>query len=138
MSTLRAFTMPKWGIEMTEGTISEWSISEGDAVAQGQTIALIESDKIVNEVQAEFDTRFVRLIATAGESYPVGALLAVMASGEVTSAEVDAFIAAFRPAGAAGESARAAAAAGTLSPAATGPGAMASGAVASGVVASGA
>jgi pyruvate dehydrogenase E2 component (dihydrolipoamide acetyltransferase) len=120
LSILRAFTMPKWGIEMTEGTISEWSISEGDAVAQGQTIALIESDKIVNEVQAEFDTRFVRLIATAGESYSVGELLAVMAGAEVTSAEVDAFIAAFRPAGVAGESARAAAAAAEAGNAGTG------------------
>ena len=106
MSTLRAFTMPKWGIEMTEGTISEWSIQEGDRVSPGQTIALIESDKIVNEVQAEFETQFVRLIAVAGESYPVGALLAVMASDAVTAAEVDSFIAAFRPAGAAGEAAR--------------------------------
>jgi len=105
LSTLRAFTMPKWGIEMTEGTISEWSIQEGDRVSPGQTIALIESDKIVNEVQAEFETQFVRLIAVAGESYPVGALLAVMASDEVTAAEVDSFIAAFRPAGAAGEAA---------------------------------
>ena len=103
MSKLRAFTMPKWGIEMTEGTIAEWSIREGDPVTQGQTIALIESDKIVNEVQAEFDTRFVRLIATAGEAYPVGTLLAVMAGGDVTKAEVDSFIAAFRPAGAAAE-----------------------------------
>src|SRR5207245_2556452 len=66
------------------------------------------------EVQAEFETRFVRLIATAGESYPVGALLAVMASRDVTTAEVDAFIAAFRPAGAAGESARAAGLAGAV------------------------
>ena len=103
MSKLRAFTMPKWGIEMTEGTISEWSIREGDSVTQGQTIALIESDKIVNEVQAEFDTRFVRLIASTGEPYPVGALLAVMAAEDVTKAEVDSFIASFRPAGAAAE-----------------------------------
>ncbi len=103
MSKLRAFTMPKWGIEMTEGTISEWSIREGEPVSQGQTIALIESDKIVNEVQAEFDTRFVRLIAKTGEPYPVGTLLAVMASGDVAEAEVDAFIATFRPAGAAAE-----------------------------------
>jgi len=105
LSTLRAFTMPKWGIEMTEGTISEWSINEGDRVSPGRTIALIESDKIVNEVQAEFETQFVRLIAVAGESYPVGALLAVMASDEVSAAEVDSFIAEFRPAGAAGEAA---------------------------------
>jgi pyruvate dehydrogenase E2 component (dihydrolipoamide acetyltransferase) len=129
--------MPKWGIEMAEGTISEWSISEGDSVSQGQTLALIESDKIVNEVQAEFDTRFVRLIAIAGESYPVGALLAVMANGEVTSAEVDAFVTAFRPAGAAGESARAAEAAGASAGSAAAGSGLAVGSVAGPRVAAG-
>lgn len=100
--------MPKWGIEMTEGVISEWSIRAGEPVARGATIALIESDKIVNEVQAEFDTRFVRLIAQTGEPYPVGALLAVMGGAEATESEIDAFVAAFRPAGAAAEVAAAA------------------------------
>ena len=80
MSTLRAFTMPKWGIEMTEGTLAEWNIKEGERVAKGQVIAQIETDKIVNEVQAESDVTFVRLLATPGDVYPVGALLGVTAT----------------------------------------------------------
>ena len=27
MKNIKAFTMPKWGIEMQEGTISEWAVS---------------------------------------------------------------------------------------------------------------
>jgi len=96
---LRAFTMPKWGIEMVEGTISEWNIKEGEPVAKGQIIAQIETDKIVNEVEVEYDTRFVRLIATPGEVYPVGALLAVTSSEPVGADEIDAFVRAFKPAG---------------------------------------
>jgi len=92
---MRAFTMPKWGIEMVEGTISEWSVKEGDPVVKGQTIVLIETDKVVNEVEAEFDTKFVRITASAGEVCRVGALLAVMAQDEVSRAEVDAFVQAF-------------------------------------------
>ena len=77
MSKLRAFTMPKWGIEMVEGTIGEWNVKVGEPVVKGQVIAQIETDKIVNEVEIEYDTRFVRLIAEPGQTYPVGALLAV-------------------------------------------------------------
>jgi pyruvate dehydrogenase E2 component (dihydrolipoamide acetyltransferase) len=99
--------MPKWGIEMVEGTISEWNISEGEPVIKGQVIAQIETDKIVNEVQVEYDTRFVRLIATPGEAYPVGALLAVTSSETVSRDEIDAFVRAFKPAG--GDAAAAAA-----------------------------
>jgi pyruvate dehydrogenase E2 component (dihydrolipoamide acetyltransferase) len=91
--------MPKWGIEMVEGTISEWNITEGEPVTKGQVVAQIETDKIVNEVQVEYDTHFVRLIATPGEVYPVGALLAVTASAPVAADEIDAFVRAFRPAG---------------------------------------
>jgi pyruvate dehydrogenase E2 component (dihydrolipoamide acetyltransferase) len=96
MSTLRAFTMPKWGIEMTEGTLAEWNIREGDSVTKGQVVAQIETDKIVNEIQSEFDTLFVRLLAKAGEVYPVGALLAVTAAEPVAGAAVDEFLRTFR------------------------------------------
>ena len=99
MSTLRAFTMPKWGIEMLEGTVAEWNIQEGDRVTKGQVVAQIETDKIVNEIQSEFDTIFVRLVAKAGEVYPVGALLGVMAPEAVPAAAIDAFVRAFGSSG---------------------------------------
>ena len=102
MAKLRAFTMPKWGIEMTEGVVAEWMVEEGKPFRKGDLIALIETDKITNEVQAEYDGMFPRLIAVTGETYPVGELIAVLAEpGDAPDpAEVDAFVAGFRPANA--------------------------------------
>jgi pyruvate dehydrogenase E2 component (dihydrolipoamide acetyltransferase) len=91
--------MPKWGIEMLEGTIGEWNVKVGESVVKGQVIAQIETDKIVNEVEVEYDTRFVRLVAEPGQAYPVGALLAVTSSDAVGDEEIDAFVRAFVPAG---------------------------------------
>lgn len=100
MSTLRALTMPKWGIEMTEGTLAEWNVEEGERVAKGQAIAQIETDKIVNELEAEAAAVFLRLTARVGEIYPVGALLAVTADEPVAPTQVDEFIRSFKGGGA--------------------------------------
>lgn len=100
MANLRAFTMPKWGIEMTEGVVAEWMIEEGKPFSKGDILALIETDKITNEIEAETDGMFPRLIGEAGRTYQVGELIAVLAgAGETPAAgDVDAFIAGFRPA----------------------------------------
>ncbi|RME68743.1 MAG: 2-oxo acid dehydrogenase subunit E2, partial [Alphaproteobacteria bacterium] len=100
MTKLRAFTMPKWGIEMTEGVVGEWLVKEGEPFKKGQLLALIETDKITNEVEAEFDAQFVRLVAKPGETLPVGALLGVTAPADTKpdKAAIDAFIARFQPA----------------------------------------
>lgn len=99
MANIRPFCMPKWGIEMTEGTIAEWMVAEGEAFRKGQTLCLIETAKITNDVDAEFDAVLARILVPAGsDPAPVGALIGVFAEPGTDSAAVDAFIAAFKPA----------------------------------------
>lgn len=98
MADIRAFTMPKWGIEMTEGTLAEWSVKEGEAFGKGKILCLIETDKITNEVEAEFDNVLRKTIAQPGETLPVGALLGVFAPPSVSDADVAAFAASFQAA----------------------------------------
>jgi pyruvate dehydrogenase E2 component (dihydrolipoamide acetyltransferase) len=105
MSRLTAFTMPKWGIEMTEGVVAEWMVAEGQAYARGDVLTLVESDKISNEIEAETPGVMCKLVATPGETYPVGALLAVIGDEAAAGDEVEAFVSAFKPAGAASEAA---------------------------------
>ena len=74
MSQLRPFCMPKWGIEMTEGTIAEWMIKDGDSVSKGDVLCLIETSKITNEVEAERDGVVLRIVEPSSETaLPVGA-----------------------------------------------------------------
>lgn len=99
MTDIRPFCMPKWGIEMTEGTIAEWMVGEGEAFTKGQVLCLIETAKITNEVEAEFDGVLSRVLVPAGgDAQPVGTLLAVFGGSAADAAEVDAFVAAFKPA----------------------------------------
>lgn len=92
MTRLRALTMPKWGIEMTEGNLAEWKVRSGDTVAKGQIIAVVETDKIANDLECEYDAVVARILADEGETYSVGTLLAVLAEGTAVESEVDGFV----------------------------------------------
>jgi len=91
---LDAVTIPKWGIEMTHGTIVAWHKAEGDTVKAGEEIVDIETDKIVNSFEARSSGTLVRILAEVGEELPVGYLIGVIASEVVTDDAIDAFIAA--------------------------------------------
>ena len=91
--SLDAVTIPKWGIEMTEGTIVAWHKDEGDTVQAGEEIVDIETDKIVNSFEARSSGTLVRILAEVGEELPVGYLIGVIASEVVTDEAIEVFIA---------------------------------------------
>ena len=94
---IEALTMPKWGIEMEEGKITEWVIDEGKSFKRGEVLLVIETDKISNEVEAEFDGLFRKKVVEADGTYPVGALLGVFAEESIADDEIEKFVSDFVP-----------------------------------------
>ncbi|MEM9170163.1 MAG: biotin/lipoyl-containing protein, partial [Pseudomonadota bacterium] len=86
---IKAFTMPKWGIEMEEGVIREWRADEGAFVKEGEIFTVIETDKIANDVELEYSGILRKRIGQEGDAYKVGALIAVFADEDVPQSEVD-------------------------------------------------
>ena len=95
---LYPITVPKWGIEMQEGTVTAWQAAPGAVVAKGDELIDIETDKIVNTVEAPVSGTVCRQLVGEGETLKVGELLGVIAIGDASEADIDAFVAAFTPA----------------------------------------
>ena len=101
MSTAEAATgitpiiMPKWGLEMREGTIVDWLVDEGSRITVGTPIMDVETDKISNTVEAPDAGLLRRRVARAGETLPVRALLGVLAEAQVSEEEIDRFVQGF-------------------------------------------
>jgi pyruvate dehydrogenase E2 component (dihydrolipoamide acetyltransferase) len=103
MASITPVVMPKWGLEMREGTISAWLVEEGTRIEVGRPILDVETDKISNAVEAPDPGLLRRRVAQEGETLPVKALLAVLAEPEVGDAEIDAYIAAYEVPAAGGD-----------------------------------
>ena len=71
--------MPRLGDFMTEGIVARWAKGQGDAVAQGELIAEIESEKLNYELEATSDGILHHAVdegATVGVDDVIGYLLA--------------------------------------------------------------
>ena len=84
--------MPKWGIEMDEGKLTEWLIEEGTTFSKGDPLVVIETDKISNEVEAEVDSKLRKKVVQSDGTYAVGALLGIFAPDDVSDEEVENFV----------------------------------------------
>ena len=94
-SNITPVLMPKWGLSMEEGILTEWLIEEDVEINVGDEIMEVETDKISAAVEAADAGVLRRKVGQPGETYPVRALLGVLAPAEVSDTEIDAYIDAY-------------------------------------------
>jgi pyruvate dehydrogenase E2 component (dihydrolipoamide acetyltransferase) len=79
--------MPMLGMNQDTGKVLKWLRSEGDAVAKGDALLEIETDKVTVEIEAPAAGTLSGISAAEGEDVPVGrAIAVVLADGEAPSA----------------------------------------------------
>ncbi len=73
--------MPEMGESVTEGTVLEWHVSEGDEVEEGQTVVEVSTDKVDAEVPAPASGTITKILVGPDETIEVGKPLAEMTKG---------------------------------------------------------
>jgi pyruvate dehydrogenase E2 component (dihydrolipoamide acetyltransferase) len=73
-----AFRLPDLGEGLTEGEIARWLVREGDAVALGEPIVEVQTDKATVEIDSPFDGVVLRVLVREGDVIAVGAVIALI------------------------------------------------------------
>jgi pyruvate dehydrogenase E2 component (dihydrolipoamide acetyltransferase) len=81
---VREVTIPSVGMAMTEAVLNVWLKNPGDSVAAGETLAEIETDKSVLDLESPSDGLLGRHLVPAGATVPVGQVIVrILSPGEV-------------------------------------------------------
>ena len=74
--------MPKLGLTMTHGTITEWLKAPGDAVKAEEALCAYETEKVTLELSAPEDGVLIEIPAPAGTTVPARAAVCVFVTGD--------------------------------------------------------
>ncbi|MEA4805259.1 dihydrolipoamide acetyltransferase family protein [Acetobacterium wieringae] len=103
----KLMNMPKIGVNMTDGTVTEWYVNEGDEVKFGEMALAAETDKDVQDIPADQSGTVLKIIAQVGDNVEchkplaivgtpgenIDSLLAEISGSGATSAAVEASVA---------------------------------------------
>lgn len=70
--------IPMLGITVEKGQIVEWLKDEGDAVEKGESIFVVEADKVTTEVESPASGVLAKILLPAGEPVPVLSVVAII------------------------------------------------------------
>lgn len=79
-SETTAFKLPKMGESISEGTILNWIVDEGEGFREGDILVEVGTDKVDNEVPAPFTGRLLEIKYKANDVVKVGEVIAVLES----------------------------------------------------------
>ena len=79
--------MPKQGLMMEEGVLTQWLKNEGDQVTAGEPLFEMETDKLTITMDAEVSGTLLKIIHPAGDTVPITKPIAIVGEpGEDISA----------------------------------------------------
>lgn len=71
----RELLMPKLGLTMTEGLVADWLIQPGQSFKAGESVFVVETDKVANEISADTDGILSEIVVPIGQSVLVGTVV---------------------------------------------------------------
>lgn len=71
-------TIPKLGLTMEKGIITQWLVKEGDLISKGEPLFVLETDKITDDVESPEDAYVIAILAEEGQECDVYAPVCVL------------------------------------------------------------
>ena len=75
-------TMPKLGLTMTHGTITEWLKAPGDTVRAEEALCIYETEKVSLELPSPQDGVLTQILASVGEAVAAGTPICVVEAAD--------------------------------------------------------
>ena len=89
---MRRILMPRMDIDMEKGSVVEWMKPEGEAVAEGEPVVKIMSEKVTYEVPSPASGTLHKIIVTAASEASIGQVIGLLREQGDTEEELEAAV----------------------------------------------